>query len=148
MKCPLILTGIVLLVSSALAYDLIYNTSNDVTQWKFNGSYIYSRTAQDVAEMLPGALSNAINREEIPRVGLWLTKYTAGPYRENFLSLKHSMKHHLLSQVLIQFIATPRVPITVTTNNGEVVGKFWSDGEKWCDAFFNIDGKTMVLFPL
>ncbi|CAL8109793.1 unnamed protein product [Orchesella dallaii] len=127
-----------LCVGSGTAYDLIFNTDKDVTLWKFNGSYIYSKSILNVASLLPPPLLRSAQKEVVQRVGFWLARYS-GPDGDNFLNLEYRLKHHLFSQGWVHLIASSTVPVIITTNNDQEVGRFWSDGKTWCDAVFNIN---------
>lgn len=120
------------------AYDLTFNTDKDVTQWAFNGSYIYSKAIANIAALLPSSLVLSSKKNDVFRVGVWLARYN-GPDADNFLTFQYSLKHHLFKQGYVHFIASPKVPIIVTTTNNQEVGRFWSNGTAWCDAIFNID---------
>lgn len=142
----LLLVILQLFVVGSLGYDLKFNTDKDLSQWKLNGSYIYSQKIPTLASLLPASLVASVKSEGIAtaRMGVWLLRYS-GPDTENYLNLHYGLKHHLFQQGLVHFIAHPSVPLTVTTNNGQEVGKFWSDGKTWCDAIFNINLQNQVI---
>lgn len=132
------------LICSTYSYDMVFNTDRDLSQWKLNGSYIYSKTIPNLAALLPMSVVRSSRENDILRFGFWLARYV-GPDDENFLTLEYRLKAHLFRQGYVRFIASPNVPLTVTTNNDQEVGKFWSDGKTWCDAIFTVNLQSQVI---
>jgi hypothetical protein len=54
------------------------------------------------------------------------------------------LKHQLFTQVWVSYLSHPSVPLRVRTNNGVLLGTFWSSGRRWCDAVVNVGLKTTV----
>lgn len=141
------------LAFSSHSFDLKLDKERDRILWKFSGHYLYTQSGNDLQDLLDDSIGKNSEALLLPqteqfanstiiRDGIWFTKYI--PNRQNRFILTYTLKHQLFKQGWISFFATPNVQVKVSTNSGQVIGNFWSNGASWCDAVISEGLKTTV----